>query len=65
MVKPFVWLGVTGFLIGFTLCLALGMGRMAATPEPAAQAALPRTALPAVDEPPLPGRLAWKGERIT
>jgi hypothetical protein len=64
MVKPFVWLGVTGFLIGFALCLAVGMGRMAARPEPV-QAAMPSATLRTLDEPPLPDRLAWKGERIT
>lgn len=60
MVKPFVWLAVTGFLIGFVLCLALNFGHIAASREPT-RAALrpPIEAAATVDEP------AWRGERIT
>ncbi len=60
MVKPFVWLAVTGFMIGFVLCLSLSIGHLAASREP------PRAALKPVIEPAASlGEPSWRGDRIT
>ncbi len=64
MVKPFVWLAVTGFLIGFVLCLALSFGHLAASRE-AARAGLRPLVGPSVEPAATVDEATWRGERIT
>lgn len=60
MVKPFLWLAATGFLIGFVLCLALSFGHLAASREPS------RAGLrPALEPAAGLDEAQWRGERIT